>query len=183
MLISRSNWHTKYPANFQLIAAMNPCKCGYLADLNRQCSKAPMCGQTYLTKISGPILDRLSMHVEVANSNTYNHVGAENESSDIVMKRITIARNRQLARYKTQGIITNARVNGQLLLKSAALDNVGQKLLDKTAEKFKISMRGYTTILRVALTIADLEGSEYVLSHHIAESISYRLTDYTSGLR
>jgi magnesium chelatase family protein len=178
VLISRSNWHITYPADFQLIAAMNPCKCGYLGDNQMQCSKAPLCGQAYLSKISGPILDRFSIHVEVSNISAYENTISDNSKE--VSKRVQIARNIQIERYKNHGCTTNARASGKILLEHTIMDDQGKFLLEEAVKKFKLSMRAYTTILRVARTIADLENEKTISSSNIAEAVSYRCMDYST---
>jgi magnesium chelatase family protein len=178
VLISRSNWHITYPADFQLIAAMNPCKCGHLGDNQRQCSKAPLCGQAYLSKISGPILDRFSIHVEVSNISAYENTISDNSKE--VSKRVQIARNIQIERYKNHGCTTNARASGKILLEHTSIDDQGKFLLEEAVKKFKLSMRAYTTILRVARTIADLENKKTISSSNIAEAVNYRCMDYST---
>jgi magnesium chelatase family protein len=177
ILVSRSGMQVKYPANFQLIAAMNPCKCGYLGDVSKECNKAPACKSTYQGKISGPILDRFDLHVEVANEEDYNFDSAktnDSESSDIVANRVIAARKIQIERYEGYDISVNNNLDGQLLIEYALPLDDGRDVLNAAAEKFKFSMRSYNRVLRVARTIADLEGAVHVKKIHIAESISYR---------
>ncbi len=177
VLISRSNSHITYPADFQLVAAMNPCKCGHLGDSQKQCSKAPLCGQAYLSKISGPILDRFSIHVEVSNISAYENTASD--SSKAVSIRVQKARDIQTERYKNQGFTTNARASGKTLLEHTNIDDQGKSLLEEAVRKFKLSMRAHTTILRVARTIADLENKQTISSSNIAEAVSYRCMDYS----
>ena len=184
VLISRSGIQVKYPARFQLIAAMNPCKCGYLGDSSKECNKAPLCGSNYQSKISGPILDRFDLHIEVGSDEfydfDYNTTKTTSESSETVAARVFTARELQAKRYEGYGIALNNNIDGQLLTDYAMPLEEGQNLLDEAAQKFKLSMRGYNRVLRVARTIADLDGSDYVKKIHIAESISYRKLNFTS---
>lgn len=175
VLVSRSNWHVKYPADFQLIAAMNPCKCGYLGDCERQCSKAPQCGKNYLAKISGPILDRFGLYVEVSRQSSYSKATAAD--SDQVKERVRLARQLQSERYRKQGFFTNARVKEPAALVQF-VEPKARDLIESSAQKFALSMRAYANILRVSRTIADLEGSDEVLYSHVSEAIGYRCLNY-----
>ena len=180
ILISRSNSHIRYPANFQLIAAMNPCKCGYLDDPYKACAKAPKCGSDYQMKISGPIIDRFDLNIEVASINSYD---TQSELSDIKVSSSQIAlevenaRNTQQIRYDGYNIRTNNRLDGQLLIEYAMPVDDGRNLLNEAANKFRLSMRAYNRVLRVARTIADYEASKNVYRVHIAEALSYRKMD------
>lgn len=179
VLISRANSHIKYPASFQLIAAMNPCKCGYLSEPSKACSKAPRCGSEYQNRISGPIMDRFDMHLEVPDVEIHLLQGAaKGECSSDIAARVRGARQVQANRYAGYGIRTNTRLDGTLLTDYAMPADEGMDMLNKAASKFKMSMRGYNKILRVARTIADLEGANKVGKMHIAEALSYRRMDY-----
>ena len=173
--ISRASSQVTYPAKFQLIAAMNPCKCGYLTDANRACSKAPRCAEDYQNKISGPILDRIDILVEVNEVPGYGTKSIENnETSATIRDRVLKARILQQERYHGYGITLNSELEGELLYEIASLDNEGQTLLNKFGEKNKISMRAYNRILKVARTIADLDNSQKIRKYHIAEAINYK---------
>lgn len=177
ILIARANSHIKYPANFQLIAAMNPCKCGYLSDPHKACSKAPKCGSDYQMRISGPIMDRFDLHIEVGSIDSYNYNLIEDdieEESGQIAHRVEMARNIQQTRYEGYNIKTNNRLDGQLLIEYALPVDDGKDLLNEAATKFRISMRAYNRILRVARTIADLDASSNVHKIHIAEALNYR---------
>jgi magnesium chelatase family protein len=160
-----------------LVAAMNPCKCGYADDAERACTRIPKCVQEYQQKISGPLYDRIDLFIEVPALTVDDMVReGTGESSEVVAKRVQAARTLQLERFKSdkKKYKTNAEVDGEYLEKICAADNDAKKLLMNAAENFKISMRGYNRILRLSRTIADLSGSETVLKNHMAEAISYR---------
>ncbi len=177
--ISRVNAHITYPANFQLVAAMNPCRCGYLGDATRECKKAPTCGDDYKNKLSGPLIDRIDMIVEVPQVDIFFTKISEGENSATVKNRVIKARNLQKLRYDNESSMdnlqkVNAKIGGKTLEKFAELDDESQKILKKSVEKMSTSMRGITRILRVARTIADLEESEKIHQQHLLEAISYR---------
>jgi magnesium chelatase family protein len=180
ILIARSGSHIKYPANFQFIAAMNPCKCGYIDEPLKSCSKAPRCSQDYLFKISGPILDRFDLHVHVPMIDIETHLNNKTteESSKDVASRVFNAREKQLKRYDGYGIKTNSNLNGQLLTDYAIPQDGSLEILNQAANKFKLSMRSYNKILKVARTIADLANEASVHKGHIAEALSYRQMNY-----
>lgn len=169
--ISRVNSHITYPANFQLIAAMNPCRCGFLGDASRECKKAPICGEDYKNKISGPFLDRIDIIVNVGMVDIFSEKKMlSGESSEIVRERVINAREIQQQRQEK----TNSEIDGKELEKFCELNLEGQKILQNFAQKSQSSMRGITRILRVARTIADLEGEEMINSHHLLEAALYR---------
>lgn len=174
--ISRVLSHINYPANFQLVAAMNPCKCGYLSDANKACNKAPICGKDYQMKISGPLMDRMDIIVEVGQIDIFADNESLRESSAEVSKRVKTAREVQKLRYEQEELTLklNSRANGKILEKFTILDDESQNILKKSIEKMGISIRGYNRILRVARTIADLDGSENINQAHLLEAISYR---------
>jgi magnesium chelatase family protein len=174
-VVSRANAHVTYPARFQLVAAMNPCRCGHLDDAALGCGRAPKCAQEYQAKISGPLFDRIDMHVDVpAVRSSDLALPAPREGSKQVAARVVAARERQAARYAGKGIASNAEVDGQLLDEVATPEPDGRKLLAEAAERFKLSARGYHRVLRVARTLADLEASAGVRRVHVAEALSYR---------
>ena len=177
--IARVNSHITYPANFQLIAAMNPCRCGYLGDANRECKKAPICGEDYKNKISGPLLDRIDIVVNVGAVDIFAANIKKGEATELVLERVLGARDLQQKRYEAESEMKdlpkiNAKISGKTLEKFCELDDESQKFLQSSVEKMQSSMRGITRILRVARTIADLENSEKIQQNHLLEAISYR---------
>jgi magnesium chelatase family protein len=174
-VVARVNAHVTYPARFQLVAAMNPCRCGHLDDASLACGRAPKCAQEYQAKISGPLFDRIDLHVDVpAVSPADLSLPPPREDSRAVAARIAAARQRQAQRYAGKAIATNAEADGQLLDEVASPDAAGRKLLAEAADRFKLSARGYHRVLRVARTLADLDASEGVRQVHIAEALGYR---------
>ena len=173
--ISRVNSHVTYPANFQLIAAMNPCKCGYLGDPKKECRKAPDCGAQYKSKISGPLLDRFDLVVNVSNIDIISLRKLEvGETSSQVKSRVEKIRILQYERYKEQHYTLNAKINGRSLEQYCLLQEEDEKLLDDFIDKMGVSMRGLTRILRVARTIADMDGEDNIKRKHLLEAMSYR---------
>ena len=179
-LVARANAHIRYPSRVQLVAAMNPCRCGYLGDPAMACNKAPRCGADYQARISGPLYDRIDLHVDVpAVSAADLSLPAPREGSAEIAARVAAARARQGERYAAAGIRTNAEAEGEVLAEGARLEGAAQALLAEAAEKMRLSARGYTRALRVARTIADLAGSPTTARPHIAEALSYRRLNLT----
>ena len=173
--VARANAHVTFPARVQLIAAMNPCRCGHLGDAALACSRAPRCAADYQAKVSGPLLDRIDLHVDVAAVSAADLVlPPPAEGSAEVAARVAAARAIQSARYADTTARTNAEADGPVLEAVGTPDEPGRKLLAQAAEAMRLSARGYTRILRVARTIADLAGSEGVGRIHVAEALSYR---------
>ncbi len=173
--VARANAHVTFPARVQLIAAMNPCRCGHLGDPALACARAPRCAADYQAKVSGPLLDRIDLHVDVAAVSAADLVlPPPSEGSAEVAERVRAARTVQTERYQGHGVRTNAEADGGLLEAVATPDDPGRKLLAQAAEAMRLSARGYTRIQRVARTIADLAGAETVGRVHVAEALSYR---------
>ena len=175
--IARVEMRVTYPARFQLIAAMNPCRCGYMGDAARACGKAPRCGSEYQNRISGPLLDRIDLHVDVPAVETLSMLSrAEAESSASVRIRVAHARDRQGSRFAAMELPmrTNAEASGEVLQQLTPLDRESHALIEDATARLHLSMRGLTRVLRVARTIADLEGSTVVTRTHLAEALSYR---------
>lgn len=178
-LVARANAHVTYPADFQLIAAMNPCRCGHLSDASLACSRAPKCAADYQSKISGPLLDRFDLRVDVPAIPIGDlALPRSKEGSAEIRKRVIFARQFQSERFKNLKLIhkprTNADLQGKDLELAAVPENDGLDLLNKAAETIKLSARGYHRVLKVARTIADLEQSEKIKKNHIAEALSFR---------
>jgi magnesium chelatase family protein len=173
--VARANAHVTFPARVQLVGAMNPCRCGHLGDPALACSRAPRCAADYQAKLSGPLLDRIDLHVEVNAVTAADLIlPPPSEGSAEVAARVAAARAIQTARYAGTATRTNAEVDGERLEEVATPDEAGQALLAQAAAAMKLSARGYTRILRVARTIADLDGVRQVGRMHIAEALSYR---------
>jgi magnesium chelatase family protein len=173
--VARANAHVTFPARVQLIAAMNPCRCGHLGDPALACSRAPRCAADYQAKVSGPLLDRIDIHVDVASVAAADLVlPPPAEGSAEVARRVAEARHVQTKRYEAHGIRTNAEADGDLLDAVATPQEPGRRLLAQAAEAMRLSARGYHRVMRVSRTIADLAGSETVGRVHVAEALSYR---------
>lgn len=177
-VIARVNAHATWPARFQLIAAMNPCRCGYLGDAAQECTRAPKCASEYQGKLSGPLLDRIDMHIEVPALSMNDLSAPKNgDTSQIIAQRVAQARAIQIARYGESGI--NSTIPVSILESVATLAPDAKALLDQAAATMNISARGYHRMLRVARTIADLDNGEDIIGRtHLAEALSYRPHKY-----
>lgn len=184
-LIARANHHVSYPARFQLIAAMNPCRCGHLGETELECHRAPKCGFEYQSKLSGPILDRIDLHIDVPAISVADLTSAEKgEDSQAIRARVIHARSIMRQRlikhgYKDDQYLTNADIPAADIETIIQLNEKADRLLKTSAERFKISARAYHRVLRVAQTIADLqspknENNAPLSESHVAEALSYR---------
>ena len=175
--IARVNAHVKYPARFQLIAAMNPCKCGYFGENYINCSKMPKCAEDYQGRISGPLLDRFDIRIEVPiiqNIDIYD-ADEQSEPSKTVAERVMVARKIQSDRYKECDFSTNAYADGEILKKHTQLSEEGKNLMRTAIEKMHLSMRGVNKILKVSRTIADLDRTENINTNQLKEALGYRM--------
>ena len=174
-VVARANLHVTYPARMQLIAAMNPCRCGHLDDPAQACARVPKCAMEYRSRISGPMLDRIDIHIDVPADLT---LPPPTETSQMVAARVAKAREIQRRRYQDidhpTPLRTNADAEGEVLERFVILDTSAKALLQDAIDKLKLSARGYHRVLKVARTLADLEDSEAVLRSHIAEALEYR---------
>lgn len=176
--VARAQAHVTYPARFQLVAAMNPCRCGHLDDAAQACPRAPRCGADYQARISGPLLDRIDLHVEVPALSVGDlTLPTPREGSAEVAARVSAARSLQADRFGALGrpeLRTNGEAEGELLERIARCDEPAHGLLRRASSQLSLSARGYHRVLRVARTIADLDGSETIRKPHIAEAVAFR---------
>jgi magnesium chelatase family protein len=177
--ISRAKVAVDFPASFMLIASMNPCPCGYYNHPERECTCPPGTVQKYLNKVSGPLLDRIDLHVEVTPV-AYSELSAQREqqNSAYIRDRVIKAREIQAERYKDQpSIYCNAQISSKMLREICVINNASHNLLKTAMEKLNLSARAYDRILKVARTIADLAASPDIKVEHLAEAIQYRSLD------
>jgi magnesium chelatase family protein len=177
VLISRVQGSYLYPCNFMLVASMNPCPCGYLGDKDKECKCTDKQILDYRNRISGPLLDRIDMHIEVPKVKIDNFENKKQETSAQIRERVNKARYIQINRYKDYGIYSNSELNSKLLERFCILSNNCKTILNKYFEKLKLSARSYSRILKLARTIADLDNSENIREEHILEAIQYRSLD------
>lgn len=187
VVVARANRHVTYPARFQLIAAMNPCRCG--APDGRTCGRAPKCMVQYQGRISGPLLDRIDLQIDVepVPISALSGFGSKSdaEPSELVAKRVKAARDMQEERYKNYNLAAplNVVINNEMLEKFAKPDDKGAAMLASAAEKFRLSARAYHRTIKLARSIADLDGKDGVLRIHIAEALAYRRIDPADSLQ
>jgi magnesium chelatase family protein len=177
--ISRAQTSIKYPADFILLAAMNPCPCGYYGDAQKKCVCSDMQIKRYWSRLSGPLLDRIDLQIEVARLSDDELLGkaATGESSATIRERVVRARNIQIERFKGENIVSNAQMSPKLIKKHCKLDSASEELLKSAIARFNLSARSYDRILKLSRTIADLKDSENIAAQHIAEAIQYRNID------
>lgn len=182
VVINRLNGSYRFPCNFMFIASMNPCPCGYYGDEEKECKCTPHEIHRYLNKISGPLLDRIDIQIEVKRPKIEKvRTNQKNETSNEIRKRVNKARKIQIERYKKYNIYSNSELTPKLLAEFCKLEKREEQLLETAFKKFKLSVRAYERILKVARTIADLDGKENIEYNHIAEAIQYRTIDKFQG--
>ena len=178
VLISRANQNCRYPANFMLIASMNPCPCGYYGSNEKECTCSSRDIDAYMHKVSGALLDRIDIQVEVHSVEYSKMVGNQtSETSSQIKERVNKSRKIQEERYKHDNIYSNSELTPKLIEKYCKIDSASKKLLEKAFKKLNLSSRAYNRILKVARTIADLEERENISKEDIAEAIQYRSLD------
>lgn len=176
--ISRSSGTVSYPSNIMLIAAMNPCPCGYFGNLKRKCTCSERSVKNYLAKISGPLLDRFDLHVDVAPVEYENLTSKySEESSDCIRKRVENAREIQYRRYKGTNIVSNSNITSDIISQVCVMSDDAQSFLKAIFEKLCLSARAFDRILKVSRTVADLNGADIIEKAHIAQAVSYRSLD------
>lgn len=177
IVISRAKTSVKYPANFMLLAAMNPCPCGFLGDREKHCTCSEFQINRYRSKLSGPLSDRIDIQIEVPKLTTEELLNkTENaEPSAEIRKRVCAARKRQKERYKNDGILTNSELTSKLVKKYCKIDDSCQEILRLAIKKYQLSGRRYDRILKLSRTIADLDNSENITSKHLTQALQYRL--------
>ena len=175
--ISRAKLSIKYPAKFILLGAMNPCPCGYLGDKEKQCTCSEFQIQRYLAKLSGPLLDRIDLQIEVPRltSDELLNYKTEEETSEQIRKRVVRARKIQIERYKNEGILTNSELTPKLVKKYCKIDNTATEMFKVAIVKYQLSGRRYDRTLKLARTIADLDGSEIISQTHLMQALQYRM--------
>ena len=177
IVISRAQHSVKYPAEFTLLGAMNPCPCGYLGDKQKQCSCSDFQITRYLSRLSGPLLDRIDLQIDVPRltSEELLNYNSQEESSEQIRNRVVKARKIQLERYKNEGILTNSELTSKLIKKYCQIDEKSQELMKMAIVKYQLSGRRYDRILKLARTIADLDESESITQMHLTQALQYRM--------
>lgn len=176
VVISRSKSSIKYPCNFMLLGAMNPCPCGYLGDKEKQCTCTDFQVQRYRSKLSGPLLDRIDLVINVPRLTTEELINTKTEAepSAVIRERVIKARKLQANRYKDEGILTNSELTAEMVKKYCVLDDASEQIMKVAAQKYQLSGRRYHRVLKIARTIADLAGMENIESVHLTQALQYR---------
>ena len=176
VVISRSKNSIKYPCNFILLGAMNPCPCGFLGDREKQCTCTDFQVQRYRAKLSGPLLDRIDLVINVPRLTTDELINntVESESSAKIRERVIKARRLQAERYKEDGILTNSELSAEMIKKYCKLDEATSQIMKMAAQKYQLSGRRYNRVLKIARTIADLDSSAEIKSVHLTQALQYR---------
>jgi magnesium chelatase family protein len=180
--ISRAAMSLTFPASFMLAAAMNPCPCGFWNDPTRECRCSPLQIQRYVGRISGPLLDRIDIHIDVPAVKFRDLAGkdsSESDSSTQIRDRVINARQRQLRRFNGEKIFSNAAMTPRMIRTHCQIDSVSERMLESAMTRLGLSARAYDRILKVSRTIADLEGSDNINSTHVSEAVGYRSLDRT----
>ena len=175
--ITRSNITLTYPCNFMLVASMNPCPCGYLGSKEKECTCSEAQKKNYRARLSGPMLDRFDIQVQVNKPKITEIMSEDTESSKNIKSRVNQCRKIQLERYKEEKIYSNSELTPKLIKKYCQIDTSASKILNFAFEKLNLSARAYTKIIKVARTVADMEKSEIIKKEHIIEAIEYRSLD------
>ena len=180
--ISRAAMSLTFPASFMLAAAMNPCPCGFWNDPTRECRCSPLQIQRYVGRISGPLLDRIDIHIDVPAVQFRELAGkdsSDTDSSAQIRRRVINARQRQLRRFKGEKIFSNAAMTPRMIRTHCHIDSTSERMLESAMGRLGLSARAYDRILKVSRTIADLEDAESINSNHVSEAVGYRSLDRT----
>ena len=179
VVISRAKHSIKYPADFMLLAAMNPCPCGYLGDKEKHCTCTEYQINRYRAKLSGPLLDRIDIQIDVPRLTTDEllNTNTEAESSVDIRKRVINARKIQKERYKEAGILTNSQLTADMVKKYCKIDESSKEILKLAVTKYQLSGRRYDRVLKLSRTIADLDNSEIITTKHITQALQYRFSE------
>ena len=179
VVISRAKHSIKYPADFMLLAAMNPCPCGYLGDKEKHCTCTEYQINRYRAKLSGPLLDRIDIQIDVPRLTTDEllNTNTEAESSADIRKRVINARKIQKERYKEAGILTNSQLTADMVKKYCQIDESSKEILKLAVTKYQLSGRRYDRVLKLSRTIADLDNSEIITTKHITQALQYRFSE------
>ena len=176
VVISRAKSSIKYPCNFILLGAMNPCPCGFLGDKEKQCTCTEHQIQRYRSKLSGPLLDRIDLIIEVPRLTTDELINTKTEAepSSMIRERVVKARKIQAKRYENENILINSELNAELIKKFCKLDTNSEEIMKMAAQKYQLSGRKYHRVLKIARTIADLDESDNIKAEHLTQALQFR---------